>query len=146
MAKGIPGEGPPKSFLCHSSFKKYSNLLSNLVNYASKEEKDAIKEGRAGVREGCFLWTLERYAHCSGRFATTSIPKKAPVAQVEKEYPDATVFDSTAAEEPENAPTVQLDSRGIALQELVDKLQDKVEKEITRTLKVGNLVCTIEMI
>lgn len=78
-------------------------------------------------------------AHALSRFATTSIPKKTPVAQVvEEQIIETTGSEPASVKEPENASeeALELDSRNIALQALVDKLQDKVEKEITRTLKV----------
>lgn len=68
-------------------------------------------------------------------FATVSIPKKAaaePVKEEEpvKEAPPPT--DAPAAAEPPTA----LDEREVALQALLEKLQEKTEKEIARVVKV----------
>ncbi|TRM65724.1 P-loop containing nucleoside triphosphate hydrolase protein [Schizophyllum amplum] len=79
-------------------------------------------------------------------FATTSVPKKVvPVEPVEEPAPTET----SPEEESQEAPYVEGDAAGDAnkaadsglsdeeqvLQALVDKLQDKVEKEVTRTVK-----------
>ncbi|KAH8120418.1 P-loop containing nucleoside triphosphate hydrolase protein [Phellopilus nigrolimitatus] len=69
-------------------------------------------------------------------FATTSIPKKAPVAvAVPEETTDAIADEADAANADVKAPEPVLDDNTASLQRLVEKLQDKTEKEILRTLK-----------
>jgi len=84
-------------------------------------------------------------------FATTSVPKK--VVQAEEE-PDVESAAGSTKEEPPKADSVQNNGNKVAtqatndecdpekvegqsLQNLVDKLQDKTEKEVIRTVKVS---------
>ena len=71
------------------------------------------------------------------RFATTSIPKKPPLPVAVEEAPQEPE-QADAAQEVAAVGPVQpaLDEATLALQRLVDKCQDKTEKEILRTLKV----------
>jgi ATP-dependent RNA helicase DHX29 len=81
-------------------------------------------------------------------FATTSVAKKV-VPEVEPEEaevvaPEAadaqqSITDDTNATQPSQAPPQSLDAEVVALQELVDKLQDRVEREVTRSVKVRHI-------
>ncbi|KAI9057120.1 P-loop containing nucleoside triphosphate hydrolase protein [Trametes sanguinea] len=78
-------------------------------------------------------------------FATTSVPKKVvevpkePEAPPASDVPDASVEqskDSEASSQAANAAGAQvLSAEDQSLQNLIDKYQDKVEKEIVRTVK-----------
>lgn len=79
-------------------------------------------------------------------FATVSVAKK--VVPDEVETPDTPVEETSGAQDADNAGEgssttaqkafgdVPQDPRTIELQALVDKFQDRTEKEIVRTLKV----------
>lgn len=79
-------------------------------------------------------------------FATTSVPKK--VVEVPKEpevappsdIPDPSTDPSadTAGQNPKAGDAPVLSEEDQALQNLIEKFQDKVEKEIVRTVKVGH--------
>ncbi|KAI5124610.1 hypothetical protein M0805_004220 [Coniferiporia weirii] len=70
-------------------------------------------------------------------FATTSIPKKAPVIVPPSEETTDSVPEEKATEDSDaKALEPVADDNTASLQRLVDKFQDKTEKEISRTLKV----------
>lgn len=77
-------------------------------------------------------------------FAVTSIPKKAPPEPTPKDDSDAKV-ESASTEVSHTAQTHELvqdetlsrqNAEERSLQELVDRLQERTEKEIVRTIKV----------
>ena len=68
------------------------------------------------------------------RFATTSILKKPPPPGTEEEAPPEVEKESAASTAGPSPPV--LDEATQALQRLVDKYQEKTEKEIQRTIKV----------
>ncbi|RDX56021.1 P-loop containing nucleoside triphosphate hydrolase protein [Lentinus brumalis] len=76
-------------------------------------------------------------------FATTSVPKKVVETPKEPETPEPQDVPSTSVEQPNAAAQGQdgrtdataLSEADQALQNLVDKFQDKVEKEVVRTIK-----------
>ena len=79
-------------------------------------------------------------------FAVTSVPKKAPPEPLPSQHePDAN-GGSASSEVPHTAQTHEaaegeaLGPEERSLQELVDRLQEKTEKEIVRTVKVRGLV------
>ncbi len=68
-------------------------------------------------------------------FATTSIPKK--VVQVEPEPEPAPPTEPIAeASTADPVPGVTLDAEEQALQDLIEKYQDRTEKDVCRTVKV----------
>ena len=77
-------------------------------------------------------------------FATTSIPKKAPpppiVIEEENSGADEVQSDVAGQAGPSATgtpgPEVEVDPKQAFLQNIVEKLQEKVEKDIQRTLKV----------
>ncbi len=78
-------------------------------------------------------------------FATTSVAKKVvPEPEPEAETAELPPVQDSNASSADNSETTQrrdgaavvFDPQEQALQELVDKFQDRVEKDITRTVKV----------
>jgi ATP-dependent RNA helicase DHX29 len=74
-------------------------------------------------------------------FAVTSIPKKAPPEPTPQDDSDTKVESASAevlhtaqTHEPVQDETLNAEER--SLQELVDRLQERTEKEIVRTIKV----------
>ena len=79
-------------------------------------------------------------------FAVTSIPKKAPPerrddSDAKVESASADVSHTTQTHEPVKGETLSPEEQ--SLQDLVDRLQERTEKEIVRTIKVRG--CTREM-
>ncbi len=78
-------------------------------------------------------------------FATTSVPKKVVETPKEPETPEPQDVPRTSEEQPNGTAQGQdgrtdaaaLSEADQALQSLVDKFQDKVEKEVVRTIKVS---------
>ena len=81
-------------------------------------------------------------------FATTSVPKKVVETPREPQTPEPEDNASTSLDAQQVDPTVSghaakaagpsiLSATDQALQDLIDKYQDKVEKEIARTVKVS---------
>jgi len=82
-------------------------------------------------------------------FAVTSIPKKAPPEPPPSEHDSDANGGSASSEVPHTAQTNEAaegDALGLqsaeerSLQELVDRLQERTEKEIVRTIKVRGRV------
>lgn len=81
-------------------------------------------------------------------FATTSIPKKAPpppiVVEEENSGADEVQSDVAGQAGPSATgtpgPEVEVDPKQAFLQNIVEKLQEKVEKDIQRTLKVWSFL------
>ncbi len=79
--------------------------------------------------------------------AVTSIPKKAPLEQDRAKGEEQSTVgtpDVQATEHPEPTEDEIPDNRKAeerSLQDLVDKLQEKTEKEIVRTVKVRGSTC-----
>ena len=78
-------------------------------------------------------------------FATTSVPKKVVETPKEPETPEPKDVSSTSEEqlnadapnqEGKPADATALSEADQALQNFIDKFQDKVEKEVVRTIKV----------
>jgi ATP-dependent RNA helicase DHX29 len=74
-------------------------------------------------------------------FAVTSIPKKAPPEPTPQDDSDAKVVSASAegshtTQTHELAQDETLNVEERSLQELVDRLQEKTEREIIRTIKV----------
>jgi hypothetical protein len=76
-------------------------------------------------------------------FAVTSIPKKAPPESPPLTQHDSDVNDESASSDVPHATQTHepvkdeaLNAEERSLQDLVDKLQERVEKEIVRTVKV----------
>jgi ATP-dependent RNA helicase DHX29 len=90
-------------------------------------------------------------------FATTSVPKKTVAAEadvlpndvlvVDPEYSspnDGTQDASGDSVVPSHAESDRDTAQDATLQNLVERLQEKTEKEVTRTIKVGpfGVICT----
>jgi ATP-dependent RNA helicase DHX29 len=78
-------------------------------------------------------------------FAVTSIPKKAPPAEPTPQDDSDAKVESASTEVPHTTQTHELvqdetfsrqNAEERSLQELVDRLQERTEKEIVRTIKV----------
>jgi ATP-dependent RNA helicase DHX29 len=82
-------------------------------------------------------------------FAVTSIPKKAPPEPTTPQDDSDTKVESASAEDSHTTQTHELvedetlsrqNSEERSLQELVDRLQERTEKEIVRTIKVRGCI------
>lgn len=90
-----------------------------------------------------FPFLSESDTYDSTRYATTSIPKKAPAPAPSADEPSPVVADQAEATNDSPKASEPVKDENLAfLQGLVDKYQEKTEKEIQRTLKVSSLsVC-----
>jgi len=86
-------------------------------------------------------------------FAVTSIPKKAPPEPTTPQDDSDAKVEHASAEDSHTAPTHKLvedetlnrqNAEERSLQELVDRLQERTEKEIVRTIKVRGCMHTRE--
>ncbi|KAI9445226.1 P-loop containing nucleoside triphosphate hydrolase protein [Lactarius indigo] len=71
-------------------------------------------------------------------FAVTSIPKKAPVEQGDAKGEEPSTVETPDAQDPQHREPIEdevLNTEERSLQDIVDKLQEKTEKEIVRTIK-----------
>ena len=78
-------------------------------------------------------------------FATTSIPKKVVQIEPEPEPPvtEPVVESSPPAPVPGGPTGPTLDAEQQALQDLIEKHQDRIEKDVCRTIKVSCLWCSL---
>ncbi len=109
-------------------------------DHASKEEEDTDEEGRARVSDLCnTTFHLKQLFKFS--FATTSIPKKV-VAQAQPEpvtepEPNVEIADEHIESKIPGDNVTHLDEQELKMQGLVDRCQEKIEKEILRTMKAS---------
>lgn len=78
-------------------------------------------------------------------FATTSMPSKKSVAAAQEKEVEETINAEAAGDDKGPSDSIEdkagdLNEEEMALQNLVDKWQEKTEKEVGRTLKVWDLL------